>query len=318
MPDGVLSNADLERMLDTSDEWIAQRTGIRRRHKCDPEKGENTQMLCRLAIERALEDSGLSGADLDLLIIATVTGDMTCPSTSCRVAHEIGAKKAGAFDVLAACSGFVYALNVGESMIQSGRYRTVGVIGCDTLSTISDYTNRRVCILCGDAAGAVVLQRDDENPEVGCLHQILQADGSKWHDLYIPRKESDVPADADWNEVKLNYLQMNGRDVYKFAVVRFQRTVQQVLKENNLSVDDVKMLIPHQSNLRIIESTMERLKLPAEKVCINIDEYGNSSSGSVPLCFDQMRKAGKIERGDLVILVAFGGGLTWASSLWRL
>lgn len=179
VPEGVLTNADLEKILDTSDEWIRQRTGIRKRHICDPERGEGNLKLCIRAMDRALEDSDLEGADLDLLIVATVTGEMTCPSTSCRVSDAIGCKQTGAFDVLAACSGFVYGLNVAESMIQSGRYKTIGVVGCDTLSDISDYTDRSVSILLGDAAGAVVMQRAEDDTEVGCMHQLLGADGSQ-------------------------------------------------------------------------------------------------------------------------------------------
>ncbi len=318
LPEGVLTNTDLEKLIDTNDEWIAQRTGIRRRHKCDPSKGEHVRSLSTKALQIALDESGLVGSDLDLVIVGTVTGEMTCPSTACRVAEAVGATPSGAFDLGAACSGFVYALNVGESLIQSGRFRTIAVVGCDTLTSIADYTSRRVSILCGDAAGAVVLQRSEDDLEVGCMHQIMESDGSHWSDLYIPRCEADAPDDADWNEVKLEYLQMNGREVYRFAVSTFRKTVERVLDENNLTVDDIAMLIPHQSNRRIIESTMEKLKLPPEKVCINIQNYGNSSAGSVPLCFDQMIRAGRVGKGDKVLFVAFGGGLTWASSLWQL
>ncbi len=318
VPEGVLTNADLEKILNTNDEWITQRTGIKRRHKCNPDKGESNLSLCTLAIERALEDAKIDVGEIDLLIVATVTGAMTCPSTACRVANNIGLTNVGAFDVLAACSGFVYAMNIGASLIESGHYKTIAVIGCDTLTDIADYTSRNVSILLGDAAGAVILRRDDEDPEAGLLHQTMGSDGRFWEHLYIPRNEVDVPEGADWNEVKLDYLQMNGREVYKFALTTFQRIVKQVMDEANLGVDDLKMLIPHQSNLRIIDSTKERLKLPDEKVAINIQEYGNSSSGSVALCFDQMWRSGQIGRGDTVLLVAFGGGLTWASSLWRL
>ena len=318
VPEGEMTNADFEKILDTSDEWIQQRTGIKKRRKCDPEKGENNLSLCTAAMERALEDAGLEGADLDLLIVATVTGAMTCPSTACRVAHAVGMKQVGVFDLMAACSGFVYAMNVGASLINSGQYKTVGVIGCDTLTDIADYTTRNVSILLGDAAGAVIIQRAEDDKTVGCVHQVLGSDGSHWSDLYIPRKESDAPENVDWNITTLNTLQMNGREVYKFAITKFQRIVKQVLDDNKLSVDDLSMLIPHQSNLRIIDATKQRLKIPDEKVFVNIHNYGNSSSGSVALCFDQARKAGRIGKGDLVMLVAFGGGLTWASSLWRL
>ncbi len=318
VPEGEMTNADFEKILDTSDEWIRQRTGIGSRRKCDPSKGETNLSLCTTAMERALADAGLEGVDLDLLIVATVTGAMTCPSTACRVADAIGMRQVGAFDLMAACSGFVYAMNVGASLVNSGQYKTIGVIGCDTLTDIADYTSRNVSILLGDAAGAVVMQRTEDDCEVGCHHQVLGTDGSHWPDLYIPRKESDAPEGADWNEVRLGCLQMNGREVYKFAISKFQRIVEHVLEVNNLSVEELKMLIPHQSNLRIIDATKNRLQLPDEKVFVNIDKFGNCSSGSVALCFDQARKAGRIGPGDLVLMVAFGGGLTWASSLWRL
>ncbi len=316
VPPGVLTNEDFTKFLDTDDEWIAQRTGIRERHVCDPSKGEGVTQLCTEAVTKALKDSNISADELDLLIVATVTGDMSCPSTACRITNNIGAT-CGAFDVGAACSGFVYALNVGEMIVRSGQYKTIAVIGCDTLSTIADYTSRRVSILCGDAAGAVILRQNDD-PSVGSLYHTLGADGTKWADLYIPRKVRDVPEGADWNEVRLDYLQMNGREIFKFAVTKFQAIIRELLEKNNLTPDDITLLMPHQSNLRIIEATKNKLKFPDDKVYVNIDRYGNSSSGSVPLVFDQARKEGRFGDGDLVILLAFGGGLTWASSLWRI
>jgi len=316
VPEGLLSNVDLEKVIDTSDDWIRQRTGVTVRRKCDPARGEGTLSLSTEALRKALDDAGLAGSDLDLVIVATVTGEMTFPSTACRVADAVGANPAGAFDLLAACSGFVYALNVAESLVAGGRYRTIGVVGCDAMSTVMDYTNRRTCILFGDAAGAVVVQQTEDRSR-GCLYQAMNADGSRWHHLYCARAEHHAPKDADWNEVKLNYLQMNGPEVYKFAVSTFQSALTEALERNHLAVGDISMLIAHQSNARIIESAKKKLGLPDEKVYVNIDRYGNSSAGSVPLCFDELWRAGRIRQGDIVVMVAFGAGMTWGTNVWR-
>jgi 3-oxoacyl-[acyl-carrier-protein] synthase-3 len=243
---------------------------------------------------------------------------MTCPSNACRVADELGAAPAGAFDLVAACCGYVYALNVAESMIRSGRYRTIGIIGCDAMSTVCDYTDRSVSILFGDAAGAAVLTRDDSDPTVGCLHQALHSDAATWPSLYMPRRLNEIPACDAHNPIALNCLRMNGREVYKFAVNKFREVIEEALTATGLKVDDVAQFICHQSNVRIIEAAKERIGLPDDKVYINIDKFGNSSAGSVGLCFDQLWKAGKVKRGDHVVFVAFGGGLTWASSVWKL
>lgn len=317
VPARVLANKDLETMVDTSDEWITQRTGIHERRIVDQEH-EGTYTLGRDALRHALENAGLQGSDLDLVIFATVTAEMTCPSNAARVAAELGAAPAAAFDLVAACCGYVYALNVGESMIRAGRARRVGVIGCDAMSTACDYTDRSVSILFGDAAGSVVLERDDDHPELGCLYQSLHSDGSMWPSLYMPRRNQEIPAaDAD-NMIAMGCLRMNGREVYKFAVTKFREVIEDALAATGLGVEDVSQFVCHQSNVRIIDAAKERLGLPDEKVYINIDKFGNSSAGSVGLCFDQLWKAGKVKRGDTVVFVAFGGGLTWASSVWRL
>jgi 3-oxoacyl-[acyl-carrier-protein] synthase III len=317
VPDQVLTNFDLEKILDTSDEWIRQRTGIRERRIVNPER-ENTYSLSLEAIRRAIDNAGMKPTDLDMIIMATVTAEMTCPSNACRIADALGAAPAGAFDLVAACSGYVYALNVAEAMIRSGRYRTIGIIGCDTMSTIVDYDDRSVSILFGDAAGSVILTREDDDPSVGCLYQTLKADGHMWPSLYIPRRCRDVPeADRD-NPIRLGNLRMNGREVYKFAVTKFREVIEDALEKTGLAIDDVAQFVCHQSNVRIIEAAKEKIGLPDEKVHINIDSYGNSSAGSVGLCFDQLWQQGKIKRGDTVVIVAFGGGLTWASSVWKL
>ena len=316
VPEKRLTNEELAGMMDTSDEWIRQRTGISERRVLDLDKGESQFWLATESLRNALADADMQASDLDLIIHASVTSKMTCPSTACRIAAELGAEPAGAFDLLAACSGFVYALNVGEAMIRSGRYRSVGVIGCDAMSTAVDYSDRSVAILFGDVAGSAVLVRD-EDLNRGCLYQNLNADGRMWPSLYIPDDESDLPVGVEDSGARMGTLRMDGREVYKFAVGKFREVIQDALTATGLSVDDVAQFVCHQSNVRIIASAMDKLGLPEEKVYINIDKFGNSSAGSVGLCLDQLWKAGKIKRGDAIVFVAFGGGLTWASSVWR-
>ncbi|RPG22775.1 MAG: ketoacyl-ACP synthase III [Phycisphaera sp. TMED9] len=315
VPDGILTNDDLARMVDTSDEWIQQRTGIKERRICDKPR-EGTLTLSRLAVQRALEDAGLDGSSLDLVIVASVTGEMACPSLACRIAGEIGATPAGAFDVVAACSGFVYAMNLADSLIRVGRANRIAIVGCDCMSSIIDYDDRSVSILFGDAAGSAILEADDD-PTKGSIYQTMEADGSGWQALYIPRRENEIAPGDEENPIRLGCLRMNGREVYKFAVTRFQRAIKDGLEKSGLAPDEVGAYICHQSNARIIESAVEKLGLPSEKVFVNIDKFGNSSAGSVGLCLDQMRKSGRIDESKPTMLVAFGGGMTWASSVWR-
>ncbi len=316
VPDRVLTNHDLEKMLDTSDEWIVQRTGIRERRVVD-QACEGTFTLGRDALQRALEDARMPANQLDLIIFATVTAEMTCPSNACRVAAALGAVPAPAFDLVAACSGFLYGLNVANSLIRSGDYQTIGVIGCDTMSTVVDFGERSVSILFGDAAGAVVATRDDD-PEVGCLYHSMYADGGGWGSLYMPRREQEIPDHDRDNPIRIGCLRMHGREIFKFGVTKLRELIADGLEAAGLRPSQISQFICHQSNLRLIEVAREKLGLPAEKFHINIDRYGNSSAGSVGLCLDQLWKAGTIKRGDRVMLVALGGGLTWASSVWRL
>ncbi len=317
VPAKVLTNADLEKMVDTSDEWIVQRTGIHERRVVDP-RTEGTFTLGRDALKNALKDAGMVGSDLDLVIFATVTAEMTCPSNACRAALEVGAVPAGAFDLVAACCGYVYALNVGESLIRSGRHRNVAIIGCDAMSTICDYTERGVSILFGDAGGCSILTRDDNDPSAGCIYQSLHSDANIWESLYIPRRKEDIPEKDRDNTIRMGCLRMNGREVFKFAVNKFREVIEDALAKTGLSIDQVSQFVCHQSNIRIIDAAKEKIGLPDDKVHINIDRFGNSSAGSVGLVFDQLWKAGKIKRGDYVVFVAFGGGLTWASSVWKI
>ena len=316
VPERRLTNDDLAKLVDTSDEWIVQRTGIRERRIVDPSKGEGQYSLATEALSKALHDAGMLGADLDLIINASVSAEMACPSNAHRVAHALDAAPCGAFDMQAACSGFVYALNMADSLIRSGRHKAIGVIGCDAMSTLIDYDDRSVSILFGDAAGAAVLVADND-PSQGCMYQVIQGDGAGWESLYIPRKERDVVDGATCEHIKLGCLRMDGRGVYKFAVNKFIKVIEDAFEATGLTVDDVAQVVCHQSNIRIIQSAKEKIGLPDDKVYINIDTYGNSSSGSVGLCFDQLRKAGRIKQGDKVVLVAFGGGMTWASSVWQ-
>jgi 3-oxoacyl-[acyl-carrier-protein] synthase-3 len=303
-------------MMDTSDEWIVQRTGIRERRRCDPAKGESATPLATEALKRALADARMDPKDLDLVIMGTVSGEMLCPSSACRVAAYVGAAGAGAFDVTAACCGFVYGLNIAYDMIRAGSHRTVAVIGCDVMTELMDYTNRNVCVLFGDAAGAAILRATDDQTK-GVIASALHADGSGWRDLYIPRRPRDIASEADRAIFKPDKLMMNGREVYKFAVSTFPNLIEQTLNKAGITAHDVDMFVCHQSNARMLESAREKFGIPPEKMYINIDRLGNCSAGSVPVCFDELRKMGKCKEGDLVMFVAFGGGLTWASSLWQ-
>ena len=317
IPEKVLTNFDLEKIMDTSDEWIRKRTGIKQRHISDQSKGEGTVSLAIDAAVDAFEKSGLAASEIDLIICATCTQEMTCPSVACRISERIGSKHAAAFDLAAACSGFLYGLNVAETMIRCGRFKTALIVGADAMSTVMDYSDRSVSILFGDASGAAVISRD-EDPSKGCQHQIMGADGVGWEALYMPRREIDVPESDRENPIKLGMLRMNGREVFKFAVKKFQAVIEDTLEQSGHSIDDVALMICHQSNLRIIESAREKLGIDKDKVYVNIDRVGNSSAGSIGLCLDELNCAGRIKEGDLILFVAFGGGMTWASSLWRI
>ena len=316
IPSRILTNADFEKKLETSDEWIVKRTGIRERHLIDPAT-ESEFTLARDAMRNALDDAGMGVEDLDVLIHASTTSEMTCPPNACRILHALGESSAGAFDLIAACSGLVYGMNIADSLIRGGRYKTIGIIGCDALSTITDYEDRNLSILFGDAGSAMVLTRDDD-PDVGCLHQTLGSDGGSWDMLYLPRKERDIPQWDRDNPIRLNCLRMSGQEVFKFAVTKFRETIRDALNVTGLTVDQISQFVCHQSNVRIIEAAKHKLGLPDEKVHMNIDRIGNTSAASVGVVFDELWKAGKVKRGDYVVFVAFGGGLTWASSVWKI
>lgn len=312
-PEGILTNADLERMVETSDEWIVERTGIRTRHIADA--STTTSMLATKASRRALADAALTGADVDLVIVGTATPDMLFPSTACLVQAEIGATRAAAFDLAAACSGFIYGLNVASGLIRNGTHETALVIGAETLSKILDFKDRTTCVLFGDAAGAAVVRRVDKGK--GILASRIQSDGTLGGMLMLPAGGSARPATHETVDAGLHYVKMNGNNVFKSAVKSMADVVEQALDDAGLAGDDVDLFIPHQANIRIIEATARRLRIPMDKVFVNVDRYGNTSAASIPLAIDEARQAGRIREGTLVSVVAFGAGFTWGSAVMR-
>lgn len=314
VPERVVTNEQLCQKVDTTDPWIQQRTGIKQRYVAENSTTERD--LGRQALQMAVERAGIEPRALDMVICATMTAQMCCPSTAARLVAEIGAVPAGAVDVSAACSGFVYGINLASTLIESGHYQTVAVVGTEVLSRITDWNDRRTCVLFGDGAGAAILTASSD-PEQGCLHQMMGSNGNQWHQLYVPKTQDDVSPDSQFNGA-FNTLQMNGREVYKFAVTTLGEMIERTIRECNLKASDLAMIIPHQSNQRILESVRHRFDLPADRLYMNIDRYGNTSAASVPICLHELNTSGRIHRGDLVLLAGLGGGLTWASSLWRL
>src|SRR2546421_1568318 len=296
-------------MVDTSDEWIIQRTGIKERRIAA--KDESTASLATAAARKALEASGLKAEDLDLVLCASITPEMQFPATACFVASALGLNSTPAFDVSAACSGFIYALETASNYIKSGRYRNVLVIGAETLSRITDYTDRASCILFGDGAGAVVLQRGEENNR-GVLYSSLYADGGGWEMLYC-QPGSRHPIDATMVAGRQQFMKIKGREVYKFAVQRFGELIEDAMRKCELTIDQINLIVPHQVNQRIIDSALEKLQIPSEKAFVNIDRYGNTSAASIPIALDEAVRSGKLKQGDIAIMVAFGAGLTWAN-----
>jgi 3-oxoacyl-[acyl-carrier-protein] synthase III len=313
LPSKVLTNYDLEKIIDTSNEWIIQRTGIKERRIV--EDGVITSDLAVRASRKAMEDAGVSPEELDMIITSTITPDHIFPSTSCYLQHKLGATRAGAFDILAACAGFIYALSVGESFVNSGTVRTVLVVGAECLSKITDYTDRTTCVLFGDGAGAVILQKSSTKHEI--LSCSLAADGSQADVLIMPGGGSRIPPTLESIQQRAHYIQFRGKEVFKLAINSMTNLILETTEKNKLKLDDINLIIPHQSNIRIIEATMEKLGIPMEKAFVNIDKYGNTSSASVPIAIDEARKEGRLKKGDIVMLVAFGGGLTWGSSVIR-
>ncbi|MFC3815910.1 beta-ketoacyl-ACP synthase III [Lysobacter sp. GCM10012299] len=310
LPEKVLTNDDLAKFIDTSDEWIAARTGIRERHVAA--EGEFTSDLAYHASVRALEAAGVDAKDLDLIVVGTTTPDLIFPSTACLLQHRIGAGGCAAFDVNAACSGFIYALTVADKFIRSGAAKNVLVVGAETLTRMLDWSDRSTCVLFGDGAGAVVLKADTET---GILSTHMHADGGKKELLWNPVGVS-VGFKPDEPNAGVKVL-MTGNEVFKHAVKALDSVVEETLEANGLDRHDIDWLIPHQANLRIIEATAKRLDMPMDRVIVTVDKHGNTSSGSVPLALDEAVRSGRVQRGQLVLLEAFGGGFTWGSALLR-
>ena len=313
VPEGILTNRDFEKIVETNDEWIVSRSGIRERHVTDDQTA--TSDLASLAARRALEEAKISPEELDLIMVATATPDMVFPSTACLLQDILGAKNAAHMDLMAACSGFVYGLSIGDAIISSGRYRTILVIGAETLTKITDYQDRGTCVLFGDAAGAVILRPTQEDR--GVLETYLGGNGSLWRLLYMPAGGSRMPASHETVDKRLHTIKMSGNEVFKAAVKAMGDAALKVLQQAGLTAQDVDLMIPHQANIRIIRATAKRIHLPIERVYINIERYGNTSAASIPLALDEARKKGLGKRGDIWLLVAFGGGFTWGSALIR-
>ena len=311
VPEKRLTNADLARMVDTNDEWITQRTGIKERRIAGP--GETTATLATAAARKAIADAALQPADIDLVIVATITPEMGFPSTACFVAAALGLDGTPAFDLAAACSGFIYGLETAVAFVKSGRHRNVLVVGAETLSRITDYTDRGSCILFGDGAGAVVVQRSAD-AQAGVQYTSTHADGNGWELLHL-KPGSRSPIDDAMLAERGQFIKLKGREVYKFAVHRFEELIQDAMRTCELTPADVTLIIPHQSNVRIIESAMSKLDLPPDKAYVNIDRLGNTSAASIPIALDEARRAGRIPAGSTVLFVAFGAGLTWSNAV---
>lgn len=314
-PENVMTNEDFEKFLDTSDEWITKRTGIKERHVCGPE--DTTSKLAAQAARNALADAGLQAEDLDLIVCGTVSGDLQFPATACLVQAALGITDIPAFDVSAACSGYLYALTVGKQFVETGAYNNVLVIGADCLSKMADYEDRGSCILFGDGAGASILQPTTEDDK-GILFTTLACNGSGWDFIHIPAGGTAKPFSQEVLDNREHYISMRGRDVYKFAVEKMQWLLGECMEKCGLSVNDVDLVVPHQVNTRIIASATEKFDFPIEKVYCNIDRYGNTSAASIPLAWDEAKRNGAFKPGDTILLVAFGAGLTWAGAVVKM
>ena len=311
VPDQTLTNKYFEEIVDTNDEWIKNMTGIEERRASDDTTA--TSDLATKAALRAMEKAGVAPEEIDLIIVATVTPDMAFPSTACIVQKNIGACNAAAFDIEAACSGFIYGMTVADSFIRTGMYKKVLVIGAETLSKITDYTDRNTCVLFGDGAGAVIMSEVEEG--YGILGSHIGANGSAGHLLTQPAGGSRMPATEQTIKERLHYIKMDGSEVYKFAIKIMGEAAEKALASCGLTKADIDYLIPHQANIRIIESAVKRLKISPEKVYVNINKYGNTSAASIAIALDEANEKGFLKDNQVVVLVGFGGGLTWGSSV---
>ncbi len=315
-PARVMTNQELAKMVDTSDDWIVSRTGIRERHLAAP--GEATSDLAVNAARDALAVAGRVAGNLDLILVATCTGDYgSFPSTAAVVQERLGAKRAAAFDITAVCAGFAYALDVAAQYIETGRYRTVLVIGAEIMSRVVNWEDRNTCVLFGDGAGAVVVERAEVNSDAGILGSILGTDGAGVPHLLLPAGGSRLPITAELLAQKQNLIYQNGREVYRFAVHVIGEAALQALDAVGLTAADVDLFVPHQANIRIITAAAERMNLPMEKVAVNLDRYGNTSAASVPIALCEAWREGRVKPGNIVVTVGFGAGLTWGANVIR-
>ena len=313
LPEKKLTNSDLEKMIDTDDKWITTRTGIKERHIAGEGESNSTFAIC--AAQKALKDANVSAEEIDMIILATVTPEMVFPATACFVQDAIGAKNAWAFDITAACSGFVYGLSIAEQFIKSGKHKNILVIGSETLSKITNYKDRGSCILFGDGAGAAVIQGRQEDSPRGVMYSKTLSDGTGWNYLKCEAYGSRYPSKQKLDDPDKVYMQLDGKAVYQLAVRRIVEMVDDCKKACNVTNDQIKFLIPHQMNARIIESAGKRLGFDESQIFVNIKNIGNTSAASIPIALDDCRRQGKINSGDIVLLAAFGGGLTWGANI---
>lgn len=313
LPEAVFHNREFEKTLDTSSEWILQRTGIEERHIAAAH--ESSATLGLEAAKRAIAAANLTPRDIDLIICATITPEMMFPSTACHIQAGLGCDQIGAFDLAAACSGFVYALTTSYQFLASGTYKHILVVGAETLSRVTDFTDRTTCILFGDGAGAVVLSAERPATKSGLLFHRLYADGSRPDLMALPGGGSKYPASTETIEQGMHFMRLKGREVYRFAVTKMQQLIAEALDACKLSLDDIALIIPHQVNQRIIDSAIEELNIDPSKVMVNIRQTGNTSAASIPIALDEARRTQRVKSGDTVLFVAFGGGLTWASAV---
>ena len=312
-PKKVITNHDLERLVDTSDEWIMNRTGIKERRIA--EKDQTTSDLAYEASQKALKAAGLVARDLDLILVATMTPDTILPSMGCILQEKLGAKKAAAFDISAACSGFIYGMSIASAFIQSGTYKNILLVGAEILSRYTDWEDRTTCILFGDGAGAVVIQR--HAGKRGILSTHLHSDGSFGDLIRVPAGGASHPASHDTIRKRMHFIRMRGNETFKAAVRALEAVVQETLEHNKVKPEDIDYLVPHQANLRIILAMAQRLNMPMEKVVLTLPKYGNTSAASIPMALDEAVRDGRIKENHLLLFEAFGGGLTWASALIR-
>ncbi|MEE8328503.1 MAG: beta-ketoacyl-ACP synthase III [Thermodesulfovibrionia bacterium] len=311
VPKKVLTNVDLERMVNTSDKWIIERTGIRERRIAD--SAEAASDLGVIASKRALESAGVKPKEIDMIIVATVTGDMPFPSTASFIQSKLGVKDAAVFDLNAACTGFLYGLSVADNFIKGRNFKKILLVGTEILSRFTDWEDRSTCILFGDAAGASVIEPTSKNRGILSIH--LHSNGTLWDLLYLPGGGSKHPPSKDSIRKRMNYIKMKGNQTFKIAVRTLEKLALDTLKANGIKPSDLSLLIPHQANLRILQATAKRLNLPMDKVVVNIDKYGNTSSASIPMALDEAVRTGRVRQNDYILLEAFGGGLTWGSAL---